>query len=51
MKKELLETRTALQERKSVEKNKGIIMQTKNLGEEQAYSTMRKLAMNHNRRR
>jgi two-component system, response regulator / RNA-binding antiterminator len=49
-KKELLETRTAMQVRKSVEKTKGIIMQTKNLGEEQAYSTMCKLVMNHNKR-
>jgi two-component system, response regulator / RNA-binding antiterminator len=50
MKKELLETKTALQERKSIEKAKGIIMKTKDLSEDQAYGAMRKLAMNHNKR-
>ena len=50
MKKELIQTKNALQERKSVEKAKGIIMKTKSLSEDQAYNAMRKLAMNHNKR-
>ena len=50
LKNELLQTKNALYERKNVEKAKGIIMQTKKLSEDQAYSAMRKLAMNHNKR-
>ena len=50
LKKELMMTKNALKERKSVEKAKGIIMQTKSLTEDQAYKAMRKLAMNHNKR-
>jgi response regulator NasT len=50
LKSELLQTKNALHERKAVEKAKGIIMKTKNLSEEQAYSAIRKLAMNHNKR-
>lgn len=50
LKDELLQTKNALQERKSVEKAKGIIMQTKSVSEDQAYRAMRKLAMNHNKR-
>ena len=50
LKVELLNTRQALNDRKTVEKAKGIIMQTKNLSEEQAYTAIRKLAMNHNKR-
>ena len=48
--KELLQTKNALQERKSVEKAKGIIMKSKHLSEDQAYNAMRKLAMNSNKR-
>ena len=50
LKKELMMTKNALKERKSVEKAKGIIMKTKSLSEDQAYKAMRKLAMNHNKR-
>ena len=50
LKKELMMTKNALQERKSVEKAKGIIMKSKSLSEDQAYKAMRKLAMNHNKR-
>ena len=50
IKKELTQTKNALNERKSVEKAKGIIMKTKNLSEDKAYNTIRKLAMNHNKR-
>lgn len=50
LKHELWQTKNALQERKSVERAKGIIMQSKSLSEDQAYKAMRKLAMNHNKR-
>lgn len=50
MKKELLQTKMALNERKSVEKAKGIIMKTKNVSEDEAYNAIRKLAMNRNKR-
>ncbi len=50
LKKELWQTKNALQERKRVEKAKGIIMKSKSLSEDQAYNAMRKLAMNHNKR-
>ena len=50
MKNELKQTKNALNDRKSVEKAKGIIMKTKNLSEDQAYNAIRKLAMNHNKR-
>ena len=46
---ELQQTKKALNERKTIEKAKGIIMRTKNLSEDQAYNAMRKLAMNHNK--
>lgn len=43
---ELQQTREKLSERKIIEKAKGIIMQQKHLSEEEAYSQMRKTAMN-----
>ena len=50
LKKELVQTKHALRERKSVERAKGIIMKSKSLSEDQAYKAMRKLAMDHNKR-
>ncbi len=50
LKHELWQTKNALQERKTVEKAKGIIMKSKCLSEDQAYNAMRKLAMNRNKR-
>ena len=50
MKNELKQTKHALNDRKSVEKAKGIIMKAKSLSEDQAYNSIRKLAMNHNKR-
>lgn len=50
LKKELDETKYALQERKTIEKAKGIIMESRKLSEGQAYNALRKLAMNHNKR-
>ncbi len=43
---ELQQTKEKLSERKIIEKAKGIIMQQKHLSEEEAYSQMRKTAMN-----
>ena len=42
---ELARTRQKLSERKVVEKAKGIVMQQRGLNEEQAYSSLRKMAM------
>ena len=50
LKSELQQTKNALNERKSVERAKGIIMKTKNLSEDQAYNAMCKLAMDRNKR-
>lgn len=50
LKKELLQTKNALQERKRIEKAKGIIMKSKSLSEDQAYNALRRLAMNNNKR-
>lgn len=50
LKKELSQTKNALLDRKRIEKAKGIIMKTKELSEDQAYTAMRKLAMNQNKR-
>lgn len=47
---ELQQTKTALQDRKAIEKAKGIIMKSKKLSEDQAYNAIRKLAMDHNKR-
>jgi response regulator NasT len=50
IKRELSLAKNALQDRKRIEKAKGIIMRTKRLSEDQAYKAMRKLAMNRNKR-
>jgi len=50
LREEIQQTKNALSERKSIERAKGIIMKTKNLSEDQAYSALRKLAMNRNKR-
>ena len=47
---ELLQARIALQDRKVVERAKGLIMQQKRISEDQAYRAMRKLAMDRNKR-
>src|SRR5437016_12110844 len=47
---ELEQTRSALEERKVIDRAKGILMKAKNLSEEQAYALMRKTAMNENRK-
>lgn len=50
LRQELENAKNALSERKQIEKAKGIIMKQKNINEEQAYTTIRKLAMNKNKR-
>jgi len=50
LRRELDETRTRLAERKLIDKAKGLLMQKKNLSEEQAYQSLRKLAMDRNQR-
>lgn len=50
LRRELEETRSRLAERKVVEKAKGLLMAQRNLSEEEAYQTLRKLAMDRNQR-
>ena len=47
---ELDQTKSALEERKVIDRAKGILMKAKNLSEEQAYALLRKTAMNENRK-
>src|SRR6266566_2234879 len=47
---ELEQTRSALEERKVIDRAKGILMKAKQLSEEQAYALLRKTAMNENRK-
>lgn len=48
--KKLAESKENLEERKVVERAKGIIMSSKSLSEDDAYSTLRKLAMSQNKK-
>lgn len=50
MARELEEARSALAERKTIDRAKGILMRTKALTEEEAYQRLRRTAMNQNRR-
>jgi two-component system, response regulator / RNA-binding antiterminator len=47
---ELEQTKSALEERKVVDRAKGILMKMKNLTEEEAYALMRKTAMNEKKK-
>jgi response regulator NasT len=47
---ELDKAKTALEERKVIDRAKGILMKVKNLSEESAYALLRKTAMNENRK-
>ena len=47
---ELDETKNRLEERKVIEKAKGILMQRKNISEDTAYQSLRKLAMEQNKK-
>src|SRR3954454_13558101 len=47
---ELDQTRSALEERKVIDRAKGILMKAKNLSEDTAYAMLRKTAMNENKK-
>jgi response regulator NasT len=47
---ELERARSALEERKVIDRAKGILMKAKNLNEETAYALLRKTAMNENKK-
>jgi response regulator NasT len=47
---ELERTRTALEERKVIDRAKGILMKARKLSEEDAYALLRRTAMNENKR-
>ncbi|MBX9825624.1 MAG: ANTAR domain-containing protein [Xanthobacteraceae bacterium] len=47
---ELEKTRSALEERKVIDRAKGVLMKAKNLSEEKAYALLRKTAMNENKK-
>jgi len=50
LRRELDQTRSALQERKHIEKAKGLLMKHHGCDEEQAYATLRKLAMDRSKK-
>jgi response regulator NasT len=50
LKEELAEARSALEDRKIIDKAKGILMRSKGISEPEAYDLLRKTAMNQNRR-
>jgi two-component system, response regulator / RNA-binding antiterminator len=50
LREELDRTRQALEERKTIERAKGILMRKRDLTEDAAYTLLRKAAMNDNRR-
>jgi response regulator NasT len=50
LKAELQEAKLALSDRKRVERAKGILMQTRRMTEDDAYKTMRRLAMDQSKR-
>lgn len=50
MRVELAETRRALEERKLIDRAKGIVMRARGMGEDEAYALMRKAAMDQGRK-
>ncbi len=48
LRQELHEAKTKLEDRKHIDKAKGILMQQKSISEDQAYQALRKLAMDRN---
>lgn len=50
MRTELAETKRALEERKVIDRAKGLLMRAKGVGEEEAYALLRKTAMDRGRR-
>jgi response regulator NasT len=50
LREELDEARSQLEDRKTIDRAKGIVMRLKNLSEDEAYALMRRTAMNEKRR-
>jgi two-component system, response regulator / RNA-binding antiterminator len=50
LKDELERTQSALSERKTIDRAKGILMKARNVGESDAYALLRKTAMNENKK-
>jgi len=50
LRRELLDTRSQLADRKSIDRAKGILMRSRGIGENEAYQLLRRTAMNQNRR-
>lgn len=50
MRSELAETRRALEERKVIDRAKGLIMKSRGIGEDEAYALLRKTAMDQGRK-
>lgn len=50
MRAELAETRRALEERKVIDRAKGLLMKARGIGEDEAYALLRKTAMDQGRR-
>ena len=50
MRSELAATKAALEERKVIDRAKGLIMRAKGISEEQAYALLRKAAMDQGKR-
>lgn len=50
LQRELDETRSALAQRKAIDRAKGILMKSRGIGEEEAYALLRKTAMSQNRK-
>ena len=50
LKRELNDARSELEDRKLIDKAKGLLMKTRGLGEEEAYALLRRTAMNQNRK-
>lgn len=50
MRTELAETKRALEERKVIDRAKGMLMKARGIGEDEAYALLRKTAMDQNRR-
>lgn len=50
LRKELLQAKTSLQERKTIERAKGMLMEQRNCSENEAYTALRQLAMKTNKR-
>lgn len=50
MRSELAETRRALEERKVIDRAKGLLMKARGIGEDEAYAILRKAAMDQGRR-